>query len=35
MLPVGPGIDREALLAAMDGHVVARGDHIGTFQRAQ
>ena len=35
MLPVQPGVDRETLLAAMEGHVVARGEHVGTFQRAR
>jgi len=35
VLPVPPGIDRETMLAAMEGHVVARGEHVGTFQRAR
>jgi len=28
-----PGADRRALVAAMRGHVVAKGDLVGTFQR--
>jgi Raf kinase inhibitor-like YbhB/YbcL family protein len=35
VLPVPPGVDRETLLSAMEGHVVARGEHVGTFQRAR
>jgi Raf kinase inhibitor-like YbhB/YbcL family protein len=32
VLTVPPGADRETVLRAMDGHVVARGDLVGTFQ---
>ena len=32
-LALAPGFDREALLAAMKGHVLARGDLVGTYQR--
>jgi Raf kinase inhibitor-like YbhB/YbcL family protein len=32
-LAVKPGLDKEALLAAMSGHVVAQGELIGTYQR--
>jgi Raf kinase inhibitor-like YbhB/YbcL family protein len=35
MLNVAPGADRETLLAAMRDHVLARGEHVGTFQRAR
>jgi phosphatidylethanolamine-binding protein (PEBP) family uncharacterized protein len=33
VLTVPPGADREAVLRTMNGHVVARGEVIGTFQR--
>jgi Raf kinase inhibitor-like YbhB/YbcL family protein len=32
MLPLDPGASREALLRAMDGHVVAAGQIVGTFK---
>lgn len=32
-LPLHPGAGRSALLAAMRGHVVAWGDHVGTYGR--
>ena len=32
-LTMPPGADREALLAAMRGHVLARGETVGTFQK--
>jgi Raf kinase inhibitor-like YbhB/YbcL family protein len=34
-LDVPPGADREAVLKAMAGHVIARGELVGTFQRAR
>jgi Raf kinase inhibitor-like YbhB/YbcL family protein len=34
-LDLAPGFDREALLAAMKGHVLARGDLVGTYARAR
>jgi Raf kinase inhibitor-like YbhB/YbcL family protein len=34
-LTLQPGADREALLAAMSGHVVARGETVGTFQKGR
>lgn len=30
---LAPGFDRDALVAAMTGHVLARGDLVGTYQR--
>jgi Raf kinase inhibitor-like YbhB/YbcL family protein len=33
MLSLDPGADRQALLAAIKGHVLASGEVIGTFQR--
>lgn len=33
--PGEPGIDRETLLRTMQGHVLARGEIVGTFQRAR
>jgi Raf kinase inhibitor-like YbhB/YbcL family protein len=35
LLNVPPGADREAVLKAMTGHVIARGELVGTFQRAK
>jgi Raf kinase inhibitor-like YbhB/YbcL family protein len=32
-LALAPGADRESLLKAMQGHVLARGELVGTFQR--
>ena len=32
-LDLAPGADREALLAAMNGHVIAKGDLVGLFSR--
>jgi Raf kinase inhibitor-like YbhB/YbcL family protein len=32
-LDLKPGIDKKALLAAMQGHVVAQGELIGTYER--
>lgn len=32
-LPVAPGLDKTALLKAMDGHVLAEGELLGTYQR--
>jgi Raf kinase inhibitor-like YbhB/YbcL family protein len=32
-LDVHPGIDKNTLLAAMDGHVLAQGELVGTYQR--
>ncbi|HVN37488.1 MAG TPA: YbhB/YbcL family Raf kinase inhibitor-like protein [Myxococcota bacterium] len=34
-LGIPPGFDREVLLAAMKGHVLARGDLVGTYERAR
>ena len=34
-LVIPPGAEREALLGAMNGHVVARGEVVGVFQRPQ
>jgi len=33
MLTLPPGADRDALLNAMKGHVVASGEIVGTLQR--
>jgi phosphatidylethanolamine-binding protein (PEBP) family uncharacterized protein len=35
VLKLDPGADREAVLAAMNGHVLARGEVVGTFQPPQ
>jgi Raf kinase inhibitor-like YbhB/YbcL family protein len=35
MLAVPPGADRDAVLAAMKGHVIARGEHVGLYQRTR
>ena len=35
LLNVPLGADREAVLTAMTGHVIARGELVGTFQRAK
>lgn len=32
-LPVAPGADRDTILAAMKGHVLAAGEIVGTFRR--
>ncbi len=32
-LSVGPGLDKRQLLAAMQGHIIAQGELIGTYQR--
>ena len=32
-LNVNPGIDKKSLLQAMDGHVLAEGELVGTYQR--
>jgi hypothetical protein len=32
-LDVGPGLDKDQLLAAMEGHVIAQGEWVGTYQR--
>ena len=32
-LNVGPGLDKKGLLAAMEGHILAQGELVGTFQR--
>ena len=34
-LAVPPGADRDALLAAMSGHVLARGETVGTFEKSR
>jgi Raf kinase inhibitor-like YbhB/YbcL family protein len=34
-LAAPPALDREALLRAVEGHVLARGEHVGTFQAAK
>ncbi len=31
-LPVGPGADRDALVDAMQGHVIAAGETVGTYE---
>jgi Raf kinase inhibitor-like YbhB/YbcL family protein len=33
VLELGPGAGRTALLEAMPGHIIGRGDLVGTFQR--
>lgn len=33
MLTVPPGADREAVPTAMQGHVLARGEYVGTFHK--
>ena len=35
MLDVPPGADRDAVLKALTGHVIARGEVIGTFRRSR
>lgn len=32
-LPAAPGLDKEKLLAAIQGHVIAQGELIGTYER--
>ncbi len=32
-LDLAPGLDKAALLSAMEGHVLARGELVGTYQR--
>jgi phosphatidylethanolamine-binding protein (PEBP) family uncharacterized protein len=32
-LTLPPGFNRNALLKAMEGHVIARGDYVGTFAK--
>jgi len=32
-LDVEPGLDKNALLSAMDGHILAQGELVGTYQR--
>jgi Raf kinase inhibitor-like YbhB/YbcL family protein len=32
-LAVNPGLDKKTLLRAMDGHVLAEGELVGTYQR--
>jgi hypothetical protein len=32
-LDLGPGLDKEGLLSAMKGHVLAEGELVGTYQR--
>ena len=33
MLNVGPGLNKDRLLAAMQGHITAQGELVGTYQR--
>jgi phosphatidylethanolamine-binding protein (PEBP) family uncharacterized protein len=35
MLDVPPGADRDAVLKALTGHAIARGEVIGTFRRSR